>query len=75
MSEHNTYHVKPRIKTGWFSKPKIVYDLMLKYRYWDDPIYGNGGGEWSDACKKVCTFNTLEEAIDFEEQMNEKSGS
>lgn len=70
MTDKAKYYVRPRIKKFLWCKPKIVYDLVMKYRYWDDPSYGNGGGDWSDACIKVATFTTEEEANEFKAIMS-----
>lgn len=57
------YEVIPEYYKPWFRKGRIVYKLFKTYKYWDDPTYGNGGGDYRDATVLVTTFDDEQEAI------------
>lgn len=38
------------------------YTIIEQYRYWDDPTYGNGGGEFCGASRSVFKTNSREKA-------------
>ena len=43
------YSIKPRMKKRWFRKDVKVFDLIkhIEGKYWSDPSYGNGGGDYN----------------------------
>lgn len=61
----DVYYIEPRLHTSWFKQPKVVYDVIKKFTYWDDPSYGNGGGCYAQACKKITTCEDLQVAEDL----------
>lgn len=67
------YVIRPRMKKRFFGGDIKVYDLFeLKAgKYWSDPTYGNGGGEYVDFEKEkvIYTFNTFAEAGKFKEEL------
>ena len=68
-----TYEVIPEYKKSWFRKDGvIVYKLIKNYQYWDDPSYGNGGGDYRDAQQLVHTFDLEQDAIDAKNALNKE---
>jgi hypothetical protein len=59
------YFVKARLLKPWFREPKVVYDIKVTYQYWDDPSYGNRGGDYRDAVKTLASVESKEEAYDL----------
>ena len=43
------WHLEPIYKSRFFTVKKIGYEVMVEVEtsYWDDPTYGNGGGNYS----------------------------
>lgn len=43
------WHLEPIYKSRIFTVKKIGYEVMVEVEtsYWDDPTYGNGGGNYS----------------------------
>ena len=69
------YHtVNARLKTSWFFKPVMVYDIVINYEAWYDPSYGCGGGDWRKACSTVATFLDRTMAEDYCLTLNELNG-
>ena len=66
------YSIKPRLKTRFFKSPYVVYDLIKKYKYWDDPSNGNGGGEYIINTKILASFNDKQEALKILNKLQEK---
>lgn len=70
------FFIRPRLVTkSWLFRykspsPSVVFDIYERYRYWDDPTYGNGGGEWCDLTRKIASYKNEEEAIKICNLMN-----
>lgn len=57
------YFIESRFEKKWWSQHvKVVWDLKENFEYWDDPSYGNGGGDYVKAVKTLHTFQTKEQA-------------
>ena len=57
-----THKVVARLKKPLFRKAYLVYDVVENYQYWDDPSYGNGGGDYRAATRVLGTFTDKGEA-------------
>lgn len=66
----DTYEVVPAYQKRWFREGRVVYNLIRNYRYWDDPSYGNGGGDYRDAKQVIHTFLVLQDAINAMNTLN-----
>ncbi len=72
MTEY--YTVKARIEKSIFSKSRLNFDVREHYQMWDDPSYGNAGGEWRDAVRTVGTYLVEHDAVDICAKLNEHNG-
>lgn len=68
------YSVKARIKKGWFSKPKMVFDVVRHFQYWYDSSCGNGGGDYKDGTEIVITYDIVEAAENAVRLFNQHNG-
>lgn len=68
------YSIKPRMKKRWFRKDVKVYDLIkhVEGKYWSDPSYGNGGGDYRPFKKDyiVYSFSSFAEAEQFKNELS-----
>lgn len=68
--EKPIYEIVPEYHKPWFGKGRVVYKLIMNYTYWDDPSYGNGGGDYREAKKVVETFYDEQLALDVMRLLN-----
>lgn len=66
-----TYTVRPRVTKAflWF-EPLLMFELWQQREIWDDPTYGNGGGEWVLASFKVGRYHCEQTANDLCNKLN-----
>jgi hypothetical protein len=60
------YEVVPAYQKRLFREGRegrVVYKLVKNYQYWDDPSYGNGGGDYRDARICIHTFHREDDAL------------
>ena len=56
------YYIEPILVKRWFREPVVMYALCETGEYWDDPSYGNGGGDWRTYTKVVYKYPSFNEA-------------
>jgi len=67
------YRIALRFKKRWVLKDKKVYDVIVRQegKRWDDPSYGNGGGDFIHfkEDKVVYSFDSYKEAEDYKTEL------
>lgn len=62
--KHLRYKIEPRAVFNWWKTPtKLVYDIYREDEYYDDPSYGNGGGDWYKKWTRIATYDNVIDAI------------
>ena len=69
-----TYSIEPELVKPLWGKSRVVYNLIKTYEYWDDPSYGNGGGDYRTAKKVLDVYRTKWEAEDVMKLLNDLTG-
>ena len=67
------YEIIPEYQKRWFREGRVVYKLIKNFQHWDDPSYGNGGGDYRDAKQLVHTFDLEQDAIDAKNALSKVS--
>lgn len=66
--KNKTYRIEPRLTRKWFGifgDPLVVFDIKMTFEYWHDPSYGNGGGDFREATRTLCTMKSFSDATDI----------
>lgn len=58
----NQYRVVAKVYKPWFRKVRLRYHVVESFKYWDDPSYGHGGGNWRDGERSVAAFDSKRSA-------------
>jgi hypothetical protein len=77
------YTVRARIKRPTlyerlftkYPSDKVVYEVLERYSYTDDPSYGNGGGIDVEATRVVAVFGTCVTARFAADDLNKLDGT
>lgn len=67
-----SYSINVELAKPWFSDPYVKYQLVKHYKYWDDPSYGNGGGEYRDGARVLVESIDKDVILALKHQLEEK---